>query len=438
MEGGRWLERPRVATGLGGSSAINGMAYIRGHALDYQRWAEEGAAGWSYAEVLPYFRRSECHSPGEDPWRGGSGPLATVCFGIENPLSRAFVEAGAAAGSPVTQDVNGYQQEGFGPFDRNIGRSERASTAHAFIDPARSRPNLCIRTDTVVTKVLLEGRRASGGVRSSDGSAETLRAEREVILAAGAFHSPQLLMLSGVGPADHLRDHGIVVPHELPGVGANLQDHLEVHMQWRADRRHARRNRYAGPLARFVAGAQRFLTPRGVPARCSVPPPSAEPPLSDVTVSPGWRRAPRRASCSSTSTIARSVRRGTAAHVRVRGGGTGGSRLLRQRTPGGRAREAPASRPGASRGYTRRVPGADARARTVARYPPARRGRYRAAFASHWIHTQFEPGRTRFEPARFLAVSADVSQKRRSSRARVPMTSSRCTQAIEARDGPLA
>ena len=265
---GRRIFQPR-GKGLGGSSAINGMAYIRGHALDYQRWAEEGAAGWSYAEVLPYFRRSERHSRGEDPWRGGSGPLATVCYGMEEPLSRAFVEAGAAAGFPVTHDVNGYQQEGFGPFDRNIDRGERASTAHAFINPAQSRPNLSIRTDTVVTKVLLEGRRARGVVCSSDGSAETLRAEREVILAAGAFHSPQLLMLSGVGPADHLRDHGIAVAHELPGVGGNLQDHLEVHMQWRADRRHTR-NRYAGSLARLVVGAHWFLTRRGVCASTQV------------------------------------------------------------------------------------------------------------------------------------------------------------------------
>ena len=165
---GRRIFQPR-GKGLGGSSAINGMAYIRGHALDYQRWAEEGAAGWSYAEVLPYFRRSERHSRGEDPWRGGSGPLATVCYGMEDPLSRAFIEAGAAAGFPVTQDVNCYQQEGLGPFDRNIDRGERASTAQAFINPARSRPNLCIRTDTVVRKVLLEGRRARGVVCSSDG-----------------------------------------------------------------------------------------------------------------------------------------------------------------------------------------------------------------------------------------------------------------------------
>lgn len=169
----------------------------------------------------------------------------------------------------VTQDVNGYRQEGFGPFDRNMDRGERASTAHAFINSARSRPNLGIRTDTVVTKVLLEGRRARGVVCSSDRGAEMLRAEREVILAAGAFHSPHLLMLSGIGPADHLRDHAIAVAHELPGVGANLQDHLEVHMQWRTDRRHTR-NRYAGPLARLVVGAQWFLTRRGVCASTQV------------------------------------------------------------------------------------------------------------------------------------------------------------------------
>ena len=188
---------------------------------------------------------------------------------MEDPLSRTFVEAGAAAGFPVTQDVNGYQQEGFGPFDRNIDRGERASTAHAFINPARPRSNLCIRTDTVVTKVLLEGRRAQEVVCSSNGSVETLRAEREVILAAGAFHSPQLLMLSGIGPADHLRDHHIVVAHEPPEVGGNLQDHLEVHMLWRADRRHTR-NRYPRPLVRLVVGAQWFLTRRRVCASTQV------------------------------------------------------------------------------------------------------------------------------------------------------------------------
>ena len=265
---GRRIYQPR-GKGLGGSSAINGMAYIRGHALDYERWAAEGASGWSYAEVLPYFRRGERHSRGEDAWRGGSGPVATVCYGIVDPINRAFVEAGAEAGFPVTEDVNGFQQEGFGPFDMNIDRGERASTAHAYLRPAKARPNLGIRTDSAVTKLLLDGRRARGVELVSHGTAEAVRAEREVILCAGAFQSPQLLMLSGIGPADHLRDRAIPVLHDLPGVGGNLQDHLEVHMQWRAEKRHTR-NRHAGPIARIAVGARWFLTRGGVCASTQV------------------------------------------------------------------------------------------------------------------------------------------------------------------------
>ena len=258
----RRIYQPR-GKGLGGSSAINGMAYIRGHARDYERWAAQGARGWSYAEVLPYFRRSERHSRGVDPWRGGEGPLGTVCYGIRDHLSRAFVEAGAQAGFPRTRDVNGYQQEGFGPFDMNIDRGERASTAHAYIAPARSRDNLEVRTNTLVTGIVLEGRRAVGVRVSSAAAAETLRAEREVIVAAGPFRAPQLLMLSGIGPAGHLRQHGVRVLLDLPGVGSNLQDHLEVHMQWRTRRRHAR-NRYAGLVGRTLVGARWFLFRDGI------------------------------------------------------------------------------------------------------------------------------------------------------------------------------
>ena len=265
---GRRIYQPR-GKGLGGSSAINGMAYIRGHARDYERWAAAGAPGWSYAEVLPYFKRCERHSRGEDAWRGGSGPLATVCYGVVDPINRAFVEAGAEAGFPVTQDVNGWQQEGFGPFDMNIDRGERASTAHAYLNPVKARANLGIRTDSVVTKILLEGRRARGVELASHGTTENVGAEREVILSAGAFQSPQLLMLSGIGPADHLRDHSIPVAHDLPGVGGNLQDHLEIHMQWRAEKRHTR-NRFAGPLARIAVGARWFLTRNGVCASTQV------------------------------------------------------------------------------------------------------------------------------------------------------------------------
>ena len=265
---GRRIYQPR-GKGLGGSSAINGMAYIRGHARDYERWSAEGAPGWSYAEVLPYFKRGERHGRGEDAWRGGNGPVATVCYGIVDPLNRAFVEAGAEAGFPVTEDVNGFQQEGFGPFDMNIDRGERASTAHAYLRPARARANLSVRSESAVTKILLDGRGACGVELASHRATEAVRAEREVILSAGAFQSPQLLMLSGIGPADHLRDHGIEVVHDLPGVGGNLQDHLEMHLQWGAEKRHTR-NRHAGPLARIAVGARWFLTRGGVGASTQV------------------------------------------------------------------------------------------------------------------------------------------------------------------------
>ncbi len=264
----RKIYQPR-GKGLGGSSAINGMAYIRGHARDYERWVEDGAHGWSYAEVLPYFRRTERYNRGADPWRGDDGPVGTVCYGVRDPLSRAFVDAGEQAGFPTTMDVNGFQQEGFGPFDMNIDRGERASTARAFIEPAHARGNLTVRVNTMATGIVLEGRRAVGVHVLSDGVAETLYAEREVIVAAGPFRSPQLLMLSGIGPADHLRQHDIDPAHDLPGVGHNLQDHLEVHLQWRTARRFAR-NRHAGLVGRVLAGARWFLFRDGVCASSQV------------------------------------------------------------------------------------------------------------------------------------------------------------------------
>ena len=260
---GRRIYQPR-GKGLGGSSAINGMAYVRGHALDYERWVEQGATGWSYAEVLPYFKRCESFGGGEDPWRGGSGPVATVRYGVRSPLDRAFVEAGVQAGFSATQDINGIQQEGFGPFDMTIDGGRRASTWRAYLKPARGRPNLEIRTGAQVARIVMEGRRARG-VELMDG--ERPIADREVVLAAGPFSSPHLLMLSGVGPADRLREHGIAVACDLPGVGANLQDHLEVHLQWGSDMRHTR-NRLARPLDRMAVGARWFLT-RGGPGASS-------------------------------------------------------------------------------------------------------------------------------------------------------------------------
>ena len=259
---GRRIYQPR-GKGLGGSSTINGMAYVRGHALDFERWAAEGADGWGYAAVLPYFKRAESNTRGEDPWRGGSGPLATVCRSIDEPVDAAFIEAGVHAGFLRTGDINGYQQEGFGPYDSTIDRGVRASTAHAYLAPVRKRRNLRVRTGIHVHRIEMQARRAVGVQIASDGGIEKLRAAREVIVCASAFTSPQLLMLSGIGPADHLRANRIEVVQDLPGVGANLQDHLEVHLQYESDIRKTR-NRHARPLAKLAAGARWFFDHGGV------------------------------------------------------------------------------------------------------------------------------------------------------------------------------
>ena len=230
---GRRVFQPR-GKALGGSSSINGMAYIRGHALDYERWAEEGAPGWSYAEVLPYFRRCETSARGPDAYRGGEGPVATQVKTAVHPLDRAFVEAGVQAGYARAEDVNGYRQEGFGRFDMNIDAGYRASTAHAYLGPVRDRPNLVVETGALAHRVVFEGRRAVGVTYEHRGGLREARAEREVILSGGAFASPQLLLLSGVGPADELAALDIRVVADLPGVGKNLHDHLEVHLLYEA------------------------------------------------------------------------------------------------------------------------------------------------------------------------------------------------------------
>jgi choline dehydrogenase len=227
---GRRMYWPRGRV-LGGSSSLNAMVYVRGHAYDYDRWAEEGAAGWSYAEVLPYFRRAETRAKGGDDYRGADGPLKVSTGSQPNPLFQAFVEAGQQAGYPFTADMNGYQQEGFGKMDMTIHQGERWSAAKAYLKPIRSRPNLTIETGALSTRILFEGRRAVGIEYAQSGQVRTARAKREVILCGGAINSPQLLMLSGVGPADHLRRHGIAVVNDLPGVGRNLQDHLEMYIQ---------------------------------------------------------------------------------------------------------------------------------------------------------------------------------------------------------------
>ena len=227
---GRRLYWPRGRV-LGGSSSLNAMVYVRGHALDYDGWAAEGAVGWSYAEVLPYFQRAESFSLGADPYRGGDGPLTVTRGRGDNPLYEAWLLAGGQAGYPVTPDMNGFRQEGVGRMDMTIRGGRRCSAAKAYLHPAAGRPNLIVHTRSLATRVLLERGRATGIEFAEGGIVKRARATREVILAGGAINSPQLLMLSGIGPAHHLRSVGVPVVRDLPGVGRDLQDHLEFYFQ---------------------------------------------------------------------------------------------------------------------------------------------------------------------------------------------------------------
>ncbi|MCC6775201.1 MAG: GMC family oxidoreductase N-terminal domain-containing protein [Hyphomicrobiales bacterium] len=224
---GRQIEAMRGKV-LGGSSSINVMAYTRGHRGDYDRWAQKGALGWSYADALPYFRRCETWEDGENPWRGGSGPIGTEFAKTDDPVYDAWLEAARNAGFPVTDDYNGEQQEGFGRGQYTIRNGYRSSAATAYLKPARRRPNLEIVTGAHVTRILMRGTRAIGvEYAGATGDVAAVSAEREVILAAGTFNTPLLLMLSGIGPAAHLRAMGIAPVADLP-VGKNLQDHLAV------------------------------------------------------------------------------------------------------------------------------------------------------------------------------------------------------------------
>ena len=216
---------------LGGSSSINVMAYTRGHRGDYDRWARNGATGWSYDECLPYFKRSETWTGSASEWRGNSGPLGTEFARTTDPLFGAWTEAFSQAGFPVVEDYNGHQGVGVGRSQYTIRNGRRSSTATAYLKPARHRTNLCIETGALTTSILFEGRRASGVAYLRGKEQKTVAAEREVILSAGTFNSPQLLMLSGIGPADHLSALGIPTIMNLP-VGENLQDHLAVMIEF--------------------------------------------------------------------------------------------------------------------------------------------------------------------------------------------------------------
>jgi choline dehydrogenase len=227
--GGRRIIKKRGKV-IGGSSSINGMVYVRGHACDYDHWEEQGAKGWAFKDVLPYFKRMEDSHGGQEGWRGSGGALHVTRGTRRNPLFHAFVEAGRQAGYEVTEDYNGERQEGFGAMEMTVWKGRRWSAASAYLKPALKRPNVSLQRG-LARRVLFEGRRAVGVEYERGGRIESVHARREVILAASSINSPTLLKLSGIGPAAELRAHGIELVADRPGVGENLQDHLELYLQ---------------------------------------------------------------------------------------------------------------------------------------------------------------------------------------------------------------
>ena len=255
-----WWPRGR---GWGGSSSINGMIYIRGHARDYDQWRQMGLAGWGYADVLPYFKRSEGFEGGAGDYHGADGPLH-----ISNPASghaiySGVIAAGAQAGHKVTDDFNGFQQEGFGPYQLTIKDGRRWSAACAFLHPALSRPNLTTETDARTTRLLIEGGRVVGVEFVQGGRTRQVYADGEVLLSAGAAQSPQILQLSGVGDPDALAAVGVIPRHPLPGVGANLQDHLDLAMSWEAAPGVKTAYSYNKGLSRLATGLKYLMFGQG-------------------------------------------------------------------------------------------------------------------------------------------------------------------------------
>src|SRR4051794_34234134 len=219
--GGRGLANPRGKV-IGGSSSINGMVYVRGHARDFDHWAEQGATGWSFADVLPYFKRMETAVGGEDGWRGSDGPMQVRRGKSLNPLYRAFIEAGRQAGFETTKDYNGSKQEGFGAMEQTIYQGRRWSTANAYMRPALNRRNVSL-IKGLARRIVIENQRAVGVEIEARKQIQVVKARREVIVAASSINSPKLLMLSGIGPGKHLAEHGIRTIADRPGVGQNLQ-----------------------------------------------------------------------------------------------------------------------------------------------------------------------------------------------------------------------
>jgi choline dehydrogenase len=266
--GGRVLVTPRGKV-VGGSSSINGMVYVRGHARDFDTWRDMGAQGWSYADVLPYFKRMEhwhggAASARRSAYRGNDGPLHVTRGPRANPLFDAFIRAGSEAGYPLTQDYNGEAQEGFGPMEATIWRGRRWSAANAYLKPALKRENVSLIRAFARRVIITEGR-ATGVEVERNGKIEVIGANREVIIAASSINTPKLLMLSGVGPAAHLAEHGIAVVADRPGVGANLQDHLELYLQF-ASKKPITLFKYWNLLGKAMIGAQWLFTGKGLGA----------------------------------------------------------------------------------------------------------------------------------------------------------------------------
>lgn len=259
--GGRVLATPRGKV-LGGSSSINGMVYVRGHARDFDHWAETGATGWSAADVLPYFKRMESWHGGFSDWRGTDGPLHVTRGPRRNPLYHSFVEAGAQAGFELTYDYNGQKQEGFGAMEQTVWRGRRWSAANAYLRPAMKRGNVSVLR-CFAEKVVIENGRAIGVEVSQGTTRQIIRARREVIIAASSINSPKLLMLSGIGPATHLAELGIPVLADRPGVGSNLQDHLELYIQMKSLKPITLYRHYNYP-AMLRIGAQWLLAKTGL------------------------------------------------------------------------------------------------------------------------------------------------------------------------------
>ena len=263
---GRVIDCPRGRV-IGGSSSINGMVYVRGHPQDFDRWEELGADGWNYASCLPYFKKAENWIDGENDYRGGHGPLS-VCTGNKmsgNLLYKAFIQAGGEAGYPLTDDYNGHQQEGFGAMHMTVRNGVRASTANAYLRPVMNRSNLRYVGGTLVHRVLFEESRAVAVEYEKDGRIFQVQARCEVLMATGSIGSPSLLQRSGIGSAQHLESLGIDVQCDSPGVGENLQDHLEVYFQFRC-KQSITLNRYLNPLAKGLIGARWLSTKTGLGA----------------------------------------------------------------------------------------------------------------------------------------------------------------------------